>query len=113
MGTPPAAIAPPPSAHDAPPDWGAVADAVACPLCGYELRGLTEPRCPECGYAFAWHEILDPNRRLHPYLFEHHPERPVSSFAQTVYGGLNPRAFWELLRPNQPSSVRRLVGYIV
>ena len=21
----------------------------ACPLCGYNLRGLTSPRCPECG----------------------------------------------------------------
>jgi hypothetical protein len=24
----------------------------ACIACGYELRGLTEPRCPECGAAF-------------------------------------------------------------
>jgi DNA-directed RNA polymerase subunit RPC12/RpoP len=22
---------------------------IACPLCGYNLRGLTSPRCPECG----------------------------------------------------------------
>ena len=22
---------------------------VPCPLCGYDLRGLTIPRCPECG----------------------------------------------------------------
>lgn len=22
---------------------------VPCPLCGYNLRGLQEPRCPECG----------------------------------------------------------------
>ena len=22
-----------------------------CPTCGYDLRGLTEPRCPECGCA--------------------------------------------------------------
>ncbi|MFI4860535.1 MAG: hypothetical protein ACIAXF_07645 [Phycisphaerales bacterium JB063] len=22
---------------------------VACPRCGYNLRGLTQPRCPECG----------------------------------------------------------------
>ncbi len=22
---------------------------VACPKCGYILRGITEPRCPECG----------------------------------------------------------------
>ena len=23
-----------------------------CPACGYELRGLSEPRCPECGEGF-------------------------------------------------------------
>ena len=23
-----------------------------CGLCGYDLRGLTEPRCPECGAPF-------------------------------------------------------------
>ena len=25
---------------------------LACPMCGYDLRGLIEPRCPECGYAY-------------------------------------------------------------
>ncbi len=24
-----------------------------CHQCGYHLRGLTEPRCPECGTAFT------------------------------------------------------------
>jgi len=28
--------------------WLANRDA-ACPLCGYNLRALTSPRCPECG----------------------------------------------------------------
>ena len=23
---------------------------VPCPLCAYNLRGLTSPRCPECGH---------------------------------------------------------------
>jgi hypothetical protein len=23
--------------------------AVLCPTCGYNLKGLTDPRCPECG----------------------------------------------------------------
>ena len=23
-----------------------------CPTCGYDLRGLSEPRCPECGEGF-------------------------------------------------------------
>jgi hypothetical protein len=25
-----------------------------CPACGYDLRGLPERRCPECGKPFAW-----------------------------------------------------------
>lgn len=29
-----------------------LAEGQRCASCGYELRGLTEPRCPECGTAF-------------------------------------------------------------
>ena len=28
-----------------------------CPKCDYDLRGLTEPRCPECGEAFSLQEV--------------------------------------------------------
>ena len=49
-------------------------DDALCPLCQYNLRGLQEPRCPECGYRFTWEEVLDPSRRLHPYLYEHRPD---------------------------------------
>ncbi len=28
-----------------------------CPKCDYDLRGLTESRCPECGNAFSTREI--------------------------------------------------------
>ena len=55
------------------PDWMQVEHAVLCPLCEYELRGLVDPRCPECGYRFNWPELLDPTLRRHEYLFEHHP----------------------------------------
>ena len=89
----------------------ATADELQCPLCGYDLRGLTDPRCPECGYAFTWEEMRDPARRLHPYLFEHHPERNVSSFLQTLIGGLRPRRFWTQLTPQKLSAPRRLLLY--
>jgi hypothetical protein len=28
-----------------------------CPRCEYNLTGLTEPRCPECGTAFGWDDV--------------------------------------------------------
>lgn len=84
---------------------------VRCPLCAYDLRGLTEARCPECGYHFDWNDLLDPARRLHPYLFELHPDRGLWSLLATLVGGLRPRRFWTSLHPAQPSDPRRLALY--
>jgi hypothetical protein len=89
---------------------GEAGEALACPLCAYDLRGQIEPRCPECGYRFAWEELRDPARRLHPYLFEHHPWWPAA-FVRTVVGGLRPRRFWSTIQPTQPSRARWLVVY--
>ena len=96
-----------PGTEDTPP----AADDLRCPLCRYDLRGQCDPRCPECGYRFTWNELTDPTLRLHPYLFEHHPERNTSSFVQTVLGGLLPRRFWRGVFPTQPSRPRRLLVY--
>jgi hypothetical protein len=93
------------------PDWDHHEDDVFCPLCEYNLRGLIEPRCPECGYRFEWPDLLNPSRRLHPYLFEHHPEKNFRSFWRTAIGGLRPRRFWASLHPVQPSCPRRLILY--
>jgi hypothetical protein len=86
-------------------------DDVKCPLCDYDLRGQTEPRCPECGYRFDWSDLTDPAKKVHPYLFEHHPRRNVWSFLRTFFGGLLPARFWSSLKPSQPSRPRRLVVY--
>jgi hypothetical protein len=32
--------------------------AIACPLCGYNLAGLTEARCPECGGRFTLEQVI-------------------------------------------------------
>ena len=85
--------------------------SLPCPICEYDLRGQVEPRCPECGYRFDWNELRDPARRLHPYLFEHHPESNVWSFIRTFLGSLLPARFWRTLHPAQKSSVRRLIAY--
>ncbi|UCG34492.1 MAG: hypothetical protein JSU68_07585 [Phycisphaerales bacterium] len=93
------------------PDWEQIGEEICCPLCEYDLHMLTTPRCPECGYRFEWAELLDPARRIHPYLFEHHPEANLRSFRRTLLNGLRPRRFWTSLHPAQPSSARRLVLY--
>ena len=93
------------------PDREDHAAPVCCPLCDYDLRGLAEPRCPECGYRFAWPDLIDPSRRRHPYLFEHHPRHNTWSFARTFAGGLRPGRFWSSLKPSQPSRPGRLVLY--
>ncbi|MFQ5805545.1 MAG: hypothetical protein ACE5I3_03735 [Phycisphaerae bacterium] len=41
-----------PFVESAPADSG-----LRCPGCEYNLTGLTEPRCPECGAAFDWDEV--------------------------------------------------------
>lgn len=33
-------------------------DTVACPICGYNMTGLREARCPECGAVFTLDELL-------------------------------------------------------
>jgi hypothetical protein len=93
------------------PDWDGIAEQIHCPLCEYNLHGISEPRCPECGYSFEWAEILDPTRRLHSYLYEHHPEKSAWAFRQTATHALLPRRFWRQLHPAQPSCPRRLIRY--
>lgn len=96
-----------------PPNWEAVSEEIECPLCEYNLRGLVAPRCPECGFTFAWAELLEPGQRLHPFLFEHHPDRPVWSFYRTLTGGLRPWRFWRSIHPAQPCMPRRLAAYAI
>jgi hypothetical protein len=100
------AAATPPSSPPAPQS-----EDVHCPMCEYNLRGLSEPRCPECGFRFEWAELRDARRRPHRYLFEHHPEANVKSFWKTVAGGLRPWRFWKELHPGMPSRPGRLVLY--
>jgi hypothetical protein len=92
-------------------DWQQIHDDILCPLCDYNLRGLPEPRCPECGYRFNWQELLDPTRRHHPFLFEHHPERKLGSLFKTLVGGFRPKKFWTSLYPSQRSRLGLLAFY--
>lgn len=93
------------------PDWSSITEDILCPLCEYNLRGVSEPRCPECGYRFEWQEVLDPGRRQHTYLFEHHASNRVRWFRKTVRATLRPGQFWRALHPVQMIHPGRLVLY--
>ncbi len=88
------------------------APSLRCPLCDYDLRGLVEPRCPECGYAAeSWDVLRERIRTSHPWLFEHHPERNAASLVRTLLAGLNPFYFWRSVQPHHAVRVRRLAVY--
>lgn len=96
---------------ETPPDWSAQKDDIFCPLCDYNLRGLIEPRCPECGYRFSWPELLEAHRRIHPWLFEHHPESNFRSYLATARAIQRPSRFWPTLHPAQPSRPGRMLAF--
>jgi len=100
-----------PTATSAPPDWSRIERDILCPLCDYNLRGLSEARCPECGYQFNWDEVLNEHLRPHAYLFEHHPERNIQSFLRTLFESWIAWRFWKSVYPTQQLRVRRLVIY--
>src|SRR3989442_887207 len=85
----------------------AAEEDILCPLCDYNLRGLTEARCPECGYRSTWEELRN-RPPLHPWLFEHHPRRNFVSFIRTVLGTLLPRRFWKRMLPTMLIAPGRL-----
>ena len=93
------------------PDWQTQKEEIHCPMCEYNLCGLSTPRCPECGYQFAWKDLLDARTRPHRYLFEHHPEANFKSFWKTAWGGLRPGKFWSELHAGQKSRPGRLFIY--
>ena len=97
---------------ETPPDWSTFTADVPCPLCDYSLRGLAEPRCPECGYASNWHDLLNREKFEHPCLFEHHARRrPLRSYLKTLAGGFRPHRFWTSLDANHRAYPRRVVAY--
>jgi hypothetical protein len=81
---------------DGVPDWGVIDFDVLCARCGYNLRMLTTPRCPECGLDFEWRIVLDQAATQSDFLFEHNwRSRPVRSWLTTVWRGLRPKRFWQ------------------
>jgi hypothetical protein len=84
---------------------------IECPICDYNLRGLTQPRCPECGYTFSWAQLLDPSQRFHPYLFEHARHHSLRALFKTLTRNFEPNRFWKSLKPSQQPNPNRLLAY--
>lgn len=82
--------------RDGEPDWDIIDFDVLCSRCGYNLRMLTQPRCPECGLTFDWWTVLDRSAWQSDFLFEHHARRrPVRSYFTTLRRALRPIRFWK------------------
>ena len=46
---------------DTPPSSAELAHAgLCCPVCGYDLSGLTSEKCPECGRVLDWEKLSHP-----------------------------------------------------
>jgi hypothetical protein len=99
------------TAMHAAPEWSTIVGReISCPLCGYNLRGLVEPRCPECGFAFDWDAVIHP-AQVHAYLFEY--RRGVIAFARTLLATHSPERFWTALNPTLQPRAQRLASYWV
>jgi len=61
-----------------------VDEGLRCPRCEYNLTGLTQPRCPECGVEFDWDEVRATADRGPPIAFEQaRSRRKVAAFIKT------------------------------
>lgn len=96
--------------HDGAPDWGRIGFEVCCARCGYNLRGLAQPRCPECGLEFEWELALRQAESESDFLFEHQwRKRPIRSFVVTVWRSLLPGRFWRRVSIHDRLSVKPLL----
>ncbi len=90
----------PNAGNDALPDWSKLDVELTCPRCGYNLRLLTLPRCPECGLTFDWQELAAAERlRRDNPLFEYQWRYwPVRSLLGTIARTLYPPWLWQSVR---------------
>lgn len=101
-------------AGDGSPRWDVVTFTVECSRCGYNLRSLVQPRCPECGLEFAWPQVLDDALHHNPFLFEHNwHKRPVRSLLKTIWLSLRPQTFWSRVSIHEKVNARVLWLFVL
>lgn len=90
----------------------------ACPRCEYDQSGAIASwpndscpirgTCPECGYDFAWREVLSPVERRNPAFIEHcRPPRIFDSSWRTLAWTLLPWRFWRRVQLHHDVCGRR------
>ena len=93
------------------PDWSVIDETILCAMCDYDLRGLVEPRCPECGHRFDWEKLLEAIRSGAPDGFEHARSPGLRVFVLTSLASWIPWQFWNQLQPQHRIQRGRLIGY--
>lgn len=94
------------------PDWSAITFDIHCPRCGYNLRTLTHPRCPECGLVVDWHEAIAHAMAQSELLFEHAwRRRPIRSWLKTFWWAVRPASFWDRISIHDRVQVLPLFVY--
>jgi hypothetical protein len=91
----------PPTAH---------APDLHCPICDYNLHGLPEPRCPECGFAFQWDDLLQ-DQGSYPDFFETARAHQARAFVLTLIHTSVPTRFWRTIHPALRPRPRRIMLY--
>ncbi len=97
-------------------------DEPRCPRCGYDQRGAVaawtdvcpmEGICSECGYRFAWSDVMRPDRWLLRGFFEHARGvlRSWVSAMRTLCWALLPWVFWSKVKLHHEVNVRRLLTW--
>ena len=84
-----------------------MAAPTGCPRCGYDQAGVIgswlescplEGVCSECGLAFRWRDVCNPDYAWAPRLFEHARRRYIGSFLLTLGLVHTPWRLWRRLR---------------
>ena len=96
------------------PNWPAITFDIHCPRCGYNLRTLTHPRCPECGLDIDWRAALEHALAQTELLFEHAWRRqPIRSWLKTVWWSLRPSSFWARVSIHDRVRAGPLIAYLL
>jgi hypothetical protein len=98
------------SVNGASPVPGASDLDIYCPHCDYNLRGLPELRCPECGHDFDVKRVRS-RPEISVYLFERKQWTDFRSLIRTAVAGFRPREYWTAVDRIGPPRIRMILWY--